>query len=52
VDAAIIDGLINGIGQSVRSSANMLRHIQTGNVRAYAGWILFGSILIVAWFLR
>ncbi|HET9218061.1 MAG TPA: NADH-quinone oxidoreductase subunit L [Terriglobia bacterium] len=52
VDAAIIDGAINGIGQSVRSSANTLRHLQTGNVRAYAGWILFGSILIVAWFLR
>ena len=52
VDATLIDGMINGIGQSVRSSANTLRHIQTGNVRVYAGWILFGTILIVAWFLR
>jgi NADH-quinone oxidoreductase subunit L len=52
VDTLIIDGIVNGIGQTVRTTADALRRIQTGYVRAYAGWILFGSILIVAWFLR
>jgi NADH-quinone oxidoreductase subunit L len=52
VDATVIDGTVNGIGYAVRSSAAGLRRMQTGNVRIYAGWILFGGILIVAWFLR
>jgi NADH-quinone oxidoreductase subunit L len=52
VDVAIIDGIVNGIGKIVRASADGLRHMQTGYVRTYAAWILFGGILIVAWFLR
>jgi NADH-quinone oxidoreductase subunit L len=52
VDVLIIDGLVNGIGQAVRSSADALRQIQTGYVRMYAGCILFGGIVIVVWFLR
>ena len=52
IDVAIIDGIVNGIGKAVRASANGLRHMQTGYVRTYAAWILFGGILVVAWFLR
>jgi len=52
VDVLIIDGLVNGTGQAIRSTADALRQMQTGYVRSYAGWILFGSILVVAWFLR
>jgi NADH-quinone oxidoreductase subunit L len=52
IDVAIIDGIVNGIGKTVRSLADGLRHMQTGYVRTYAGWILFGGIVVVAWFLR
>jgi NADH-quinone oxidoreductase subunit L len=52
IDVGIIDGTVNGIGTLVRSSAEGLRRMQMGYVRAYAGWILFGGILIIAWFLR
>jgi len=52
IDVTIIDGTVNGIGQLVRSSAAGLRRMQTGYVRTYAGWLLFGGILVVAWFLR
>jgi NADH-quinone oxidoreductase subunit L len=52
IDVGIIDGAINGVGTLVRSSADGLRRMQVGYVRAYAGWILFGGILIIAWFLR
>jgi NADH-quinone oxidoreductase subunit L len=52
VDSSIIDGTVNGVGQMVRSAATGLRYMQTGYVRTYAGWILFGGILMVAWFLR
>jgi len=52
VDVVVIDGAVNGIGKLVRGSAGGLRHMQTGYVRTYAGWILFGGVLIVVWFLR
>jgi NADH-quinone oxidoreductase subunit L len=52
VDVLMIDGIVNGIGQTVRSLADGLRHMQTGYVRTYAGWILFGGIVVVFWFLR
>jgi NADH-quinone oxidoreductase subunit L len=52
VDAGVIDGTVNGIGQVVRSTAEGLRQMQSGYVRTYAGWFLLGSIIIVFWFLR
>ena len=52
VDTSVIDGTVNGVGQAVRGLAGGLRHMQTGYVRTYAGWLLFGGVLIVAWFLR
>jgi NADH-quinone oxidoreductase subunit L len=52
VDVLMIDGAINGIGQAVTSLADGLRRMQTGYVRTYACWILFGGIVIVFWFLR
>jgi NADH-quinone oxidoreductase subunit L len=52
VDTSMIDGAVNGVGQLVRGSAGGLRRMQTGYVRTYAGWILFGGVLVVAWFLR
>jgi NADH-quinone oxidoreductase subunit L len=52
VDVIVIDGAVNGVGSLVRGSAKGLRRMQTGYVRAYAGWILLGGVLVVAWFLK
>ena len=52
VDVLMIDGAVNGIGRVIRGSARGLRHMQSGYVRAYIGWILFGGVLVMAWFLR
>ncbi len=52
VDTSIIDGAVNGIGALVRGSAGGLRRMQSGYVRTYAGWILLGGVLVMAWFLR
>ena len=51
VDVSVIDGGVDGAGHAVRSLAGGLRHMQTGHVRIYAGWILAGGVLVVAWFL-
>ncbi len=52
VDEGIIDGTVNATGQVVRAAGSGFRHMQTGYVRTYAGWILFGGVLFVVWFLR
>ena len=52
VDIFMIDGAVNGIGQVIRGSARGLRHMQSGYVRTYAGWILLGGVLVIAWFLK
>jgi NADH-quinone oxidoreductase subunit L len=52
VDASFIDGIVNGVGQTVRGSAAALRRMQSGYVRAYAGWILLGGVVLMFWFLR
>ena len=49
VDNRLIDGTVNGSGHGVRGMARGLRHMQTGQVRAYAAWILLGGVLVVAW---
>jgi NADH-quinone oxidoreductase subunit L len=52
VDTLMIDGAVNGIGYLVRGAGAGLRHMQSGYVRIYAGWILFGGVLIMLWFLK
>src|SRR6266850_1591388 len=52
VDTLMIDGAVNSVGRMVRGTAGGLKHMQSGYVRTYAGWILFGGVLVVAWFLR
>ena len=52
VDIRVIDGGVDGMGRTVRVLAGTLRKMQAGYVRVYAGWILFGGVLVVAWMLR
>jgi NADH-quinone oxidoreductase subunit L len=47
VDAGLIDGAVNGIGARARNVGSVLRLLQSGNIRSYAGWILFGSVLVI-----
>ena len=51
VDAGLIDGAVNGVGQSVRAGSGALRRLQTGSVRTYAASLFFGVVLILGWFL-
>ncbi len=51
VDAAVIDGAVNGVGAAVSSSSSTLRRLQTGSVRTYAAAIFVGVVLIVGYYL-
>ena len=47
VDVSGIDGIVNGIATWARGVGGILRRIQSGNIRSYATWILFGSVLVI-----
>ena len=50
-DVAVIDGAVNGTGAVVGGAAWMLRRMQTGSVRAYAGSLFVGVVLILSYYL-
>jgi NADH-quinone oxidoreductase subunit L len=47
IDVAVVDGLVNGIGERARGIGAVLRRFQSGNIRSYAAWVLLGSILVM-----
>ena len=51
IDANIVDGIVNGVGESIRGIAGSVRRVQSGFVRTYALLISLGAVLILAWFL-
>jgi NADH-quinone oxidoreductase subunit L len=51
VDAGLIDGAVNGVGQTVRGVSGGLRRLQTGSVRTYAASLFLGVVLILGWYL-
>jgi NADH-quinone oxidoreductase subunit L len=46
VDEGTIDGAVNGIAYGVREIGDGVRHVQSGNTRSYAVWVLVGAIVI------
>ncbi len=47
MDAGVIDGMVNGVGNRARNIGGALRLMQSGNIRSYATWVLFGSVLVI-----
>ena len=46
-DAGLIDGSVNGVGSLAQKVGGVLRLLQSGNIRSYATWVLFGSVLAI-----
>jgi NADH-quinone oxidoreductase subunit L len=51
VDVAVVDGAVNGAGTLVAEGSTILRRLQTGSVRAYAGSMFIGVIVILGYYL-
>ncbi len=49
-DIGVIDGIVNGLGRSVTQVGAVVRYLQIGFTRSYAAIILFGAILVIAYF--
>ena len=48
MDAGFVDGMVNGVGARARNVGNVLRLMQSGNIRSYATWVLLGSVVVIA----
>jgi NADH-quinone oxidoreductase subunit L len=48
VDQNIIDAAVNDAGDGARHVSDEARHMQSGNIRSYAGWIAAGSAVVIA----
>jgi NADH-quinone oxidoreductase subunit L len=47
VDRKIIDAAVNEAGDGARQVSDEVRHMQSGNIRSYAGWIAAGSAVVI-----
>jgi NADH-quinone oxidoreductase subunit L len=50
-DVRVIDGAVNGTATIVAASAAVMRRLQTGSVRAYAGSLVVGVVVVLGYYL-
>jgi NADH-quinone oxidoreductase subunit L len=50
-DVGLIDGAVNGAATVVDAGSEVLRRLQTGSVRTYAGSVVVGVVLIVGYYM-
>jgi NADH-quinone oxidoreductase subunit L len=51
IDARLIDGAVNGAGETVGGLSELLRRMQTGSVRTYAASLFAGAVVILGYYL-
>ena len=49
VDQGLIDGTLHASADSARELSDEVRHMQSGNLRSYAGWIAIGATAVIAY---
>jgi NADH-quinone oxidoreductase subunit L len=49
IDQGTIDAALNGSADGARDLSNEVRHMQSGNLRSYAGWIAVGAAAMIAY---
>jgi len=49
VDQGLIDSSINSSADGAREFSDAVRHMQSGNLRSYAGWIAAGAAVVIAY---
>jgi NADH-quinone oxidoreductase subunit L len=49
VDRKVIDDNVNNAADGARHVSDEVRHMQSGNLRSYAGWIAAGAAVVIAY---
>jgi NADH-quinone oxidoreductase subunit L len=48
IDQGIIDGAVNESAAGAQEVSDAMRHMQSGNIRSYAGWVAAGAAAVIA----
>jgi NADH-quinone oxidoreductase subunit L len=48
IDGGIIQGTASGLAATTRGGSWLARHMQSGNIRSYAGWLAIGAAAVIA----
>jgi NADH-quinone oxidoreductase subunit L len=49
VDQGVIDAAVNDSATAARHVSDNVRHMQSGNLRSYAGWVAAGGAVVIAY---
>ncbi len=49
VDQGVIDAAVNDSADAARHVSDEARHMQSGNLRSYAGWVAAGGAVVIAY---
>ena len=49
IDQGVIDRTLDNSADAARHVSHSLRHMQSGNVRSYAGWVAAGAAVLIAY---
>jgi NADH-quinone oxidoreductase subunit L len=49
VDQGVIDASVNNSASAARHVSDNVRHMQSGNLRSYAGWVAAGGAVVIAY---
>jgi NADH-quinone oxidoreductase subunit L len=49
VDQGVIDAAVNDTADGAKHASDAARHMQSGNLRSYAGWVAAGGALVIAY---
>ena len=49
VDQGVIDATVNHAAATARHTSDNIRHMQSGNLRSYAGWMAAGGACVIAY---
>ena len=49
VDRKVIDDTVNNLADGAKQVSDEVRHMQSGNLRSYAGWIAAGAAVVIAY---
>ena len=47
VDRDVIDATLDGSADEAREVSDAVRHMQSGNIRSYAGWVAAGAAVVI-----
>jgi NADH-quinone oxidoreductase subunit L len=48
VDGGIVQGSVSALAASTRGAGSLVRRVQSGNIRSYAGWLALGAAAVIA----